>query len=266
MPFDAKEEFARLQQQYKDDPRQNSFNLLLLGESGTGKTFFLRTAKKPVHIDSFDPGGSKNLRKWIESGDVVVDAQYEGEDPRSPYAFEKWKKEFEYRLKNKYFDHIGTYVLDSATTWSEAIMNTILKKAGIAGEAPRFTKDYVPQKIEIRNQLRKCLDLPCNFVLTGHLEIKEDVDNEGRPMMKFRFMTTGKGMTTIPLLFDEVYVLSTRRTSSGPKYEMVTQNDGIHPARSRLAQDGLLKSVEDPDLKELLKKAGYPTEDKPKMI
>lgn len=266
MTFDPKEEFARIQQAYKDDPKQSSFNALVLGESGTGKTFLLRTARRPVHIDSFDPGGSKNLLDWIKSGDVVVDSQYESEDPTKPFAFSKWKKEFDYRLRGGYFDHIGTYVIDSATTWSEAIMNSILQKAGISGQAPRFTKDYVPQKIEIRNYLRKCLDLPCDFILTGHAEVKEDVDDQGRTVMKFRFMTTGKGVTTVPLLFDEQYFLITRRSPRGPEYKMIVQNDGIYPARSRLAGNNKLSPLEEPDIKKLLKKAGLPAEDKPKLI
>lgn len=266
MTFDPKEEFARLQQVYKDDERQSSFNVLLLGESGSGKTFLARTARKPVHIDSFDPGGSTSVRDLITSGDIVVDSQYESEDPTSPHAFPKWKKEFDYRVKNGYFDHIGTYIIDSSTTWSEAIMNSILKKAGISGQAPRFTKDYVPQKIEIRNYLRKCLDLPCDFILTGHAEAKDDIDEQGRSIIKFRFMTTGKGVTTIPLLFDEQYFLITRRSSKGPEYKMVVQNDGIYPARSRLAGNNKLNPLEDPDIKKLLKKVGFPAEDKPKLI
>jgi len=266
MLFDPKEEFARIQEAYRNDSKQSSFNALVLGESGTGKTFLLRTARRPVHIDSFDPGGSKNLLDWIKSGDVVVDSQYESEDPLKPFAFSKWKKEFDYRLKNGYFDHIGTYVIDSATTWSEAIMNSILQKAGISGQAPRFTKDYVPQKIEIRNYLRKCLDLPCDFILTGHAEMREDVDDQGRQVIKFRFMTTGKGVTTIPLLFDEQYFLITRRTSKGPEYKMIVQNDGIYPARSRLAGDSKLAPIEDPDIKKLLKKVGLPAEDKPRLV
>jgi|SRR6056297_1404814 len=258
-----KEEFERLRKAYAEDPRQSSFNVLLLGESGVGKTFMLRTARKPVHIDSFDPGGTKGLRPWIEKGEVLVDTKYEGEDPTKPFAYSEWKKDFKSRVDSGYFNHIGTYVIDSATSWAESIMNYILKQANIAGKAPRFTHDYVPQKMEIRNRLRECLDLPCDFVLIGHHEIMEDVDEEGRKTLRFKFMTTGKGVVTIPLLFDEIYSLVNKRNSTGVTRDLIIQNDGIHTARSRLAKDGKLNPREEPDFKKLLKKAGEKGEDKP---
>jgi len=165
-----KEEIAKLRQAYADDPKQKTFNLLLLGEMGTGKTFILRTARLPVHIDSFDPGGTKGLRDEIAAGKIIADTRYESEDRLRPFAYQIWKTEFMRRRSEGYFDRMGTYCLDSSTSWSEAVMNRILQKAKIEGEAPRFTKDYTPQKVEIQNMMRYMLDLPCDFVLTGHLE------------------------------------------------------------------------------------------------
>lgn len=254
-------EVEALRKYYNEDPRQQTFNILCLGESGTGKSFLASTARKPVHIDSFDPGGSKGLRKWISTGDIIVDSQYESEDPRKPTAFAEWKKNFDGRYREGYFEAFGTYMLDSATTWSSAIMNWLLNKAGIAGEAPRFTKDYTPQKVEINNCISKMLSLPCDFIMTGHLELKED-PNQGHI---FRFMTTGKGALTIPLLFDEIWITKTVAKANGTEYQILTQADGLYIARSRLAADGKLDRIEKPDIKYLRKKVGLSTEDKPKL-
>lgn len=253
-------EVAKLKEAYENDPRQHTFNLLLLGESGTGKTFLCRTARKPVHIDSFDPGGTKGLRDEIAKGEVIVDTSYESENPVNPGAFLSWKNTFDKRCRMGYFNHIGTYVLDSSSTWSDAIMNYILKKAGIAGEAPRFTKDYTPQKIEIRNWIKKMLDLPCDFILTGHLEAQKD-EIDGK--VRMRYLTTGKGTQTIPLMFDEIWVMEPKETSSGVQYRILTQATGTYTARSRLAKKSLLAQYEETDIKKLLKKAGLPTDDKP---
>jgi len=259
--LEIKKTVKELQDAYASDPRQKSFNALILGESGSGKSFLIRTARKPVHIDSFDPGGTKGLTPEIEKGEIVVDTRWEAEDPEQPFAFNKWKKVMKERIKTSYFDYFATYVLESATTWSEAIMNDILRKAKIPGEAPRWAHDYVPQKVAIRNWLRRCLDLPCDFILTGHLEGHKD-DVSGK--MAYRFMTTGKGVVTLPLLFDEIYVMAPKE-GSGDKIirRILTQATGEYVARSRLAKGGLLDTYEEADLKKILKKARMKTEDKP---
>ncbi len=257
---EVKAEAKRLAELYENDPRQKSFNALVLGELGTGKTFIARTARKPVHIDSFDPGGTKCVREEIKKHEVIVDSSYESEDRLNPFAYQQWKTNFEHRRKLGYFDHIGTYMIDSSTSWAETIMNRILQKAGIAGSPPRFTKDYTPQKIEIFNMLRWCLDLPCDFILTGHLEQFEDAEDK---TVRYRYMTTGKGAIIIPTLFDEVYIMTPKETSGGVKYRLLTKNTGTYTARSRLAAGGLLETYEEPNIKAILAKAGMDTQNKP---
>ena len=253
-------EVQALREAYSTDPRQSSFNILVLGEMGSGKTFLFRTARFPVHIDSFDPGGTKGLKEWISTGDIVVDSQYESEDRMKPWAFAKWEANFERRVKSGYFDQFGTYLIDSASSFSDAIMNSILKKSNIAGSPPRYTKDYTPQKTLIHNYLRLMLDLPCDFAMTGHLEPY----TSGEETM-FRFLVTGKGAIIFPTLFDEVYIMLPKTIGQKTAYRLLTQNTGTYLARSRLAANGKLDMYEDPDIKNLLKKAGLSTDDKPKL-
>lgn len=262
--LDARKQAAELAEKYKNDKKQSSFNLLLLGEMGSGKTFLIRTARKPVHIDSFDPGGSKGLSDLIATGDIIVDSRYESEKPLSPFAFAEWKSVMDSRVRSKYFDYIGTYMLDSSTTWSKAIMNDVLKKAGLAGSSPRFTKDYQPQKNAIENAIYEMLDLPCDFILTGHLEAFKDEAEGGK--VRFRYMTTGKGALVIPTLFDEIWVMDPKDSSNGVEYRVLTQNTGTYTCRSRLAKEGLLSQYEKPDIKAILKKVGRSTEDLPRLI
>lgn len=257
-----KKSVEELQNLYKSDPRQDSLNVLLLGETGSGKSYLFATARKPIHVDSFDPGGTKGLRDYIKRGDIIVDTRWEKEDPTNPSVYDKWRRVFDDRVSMGYFDLFGTYVLDSSTTWSESIMNWILKKAGLSGAPPRWAHDYVPQKIEVRNKIRKMLDLPCDFFITGHLEGSKDEVTGG---MSYRYMTTGKGVVTLPLLFDELWVMDPKETAKGVEYRILTRSTGRHLARSRLAKGGLLETYEKPDIKAILKKARLPTEDKPKI-
>jgi len=258
--LDAKLEAEKLLTMYYDTPRSGSFNFLLLGEIGTGKSFLLNTARKPIHLDCFDPGGTTNLVDMIKKGELIPDIRWEEEDPLTPSVFREWEKVMKERITNGYFNHFGTYCLDSSSTWSDAIMNQVLKSEGLAGQPPRWAHDYVPQKVKIQNWIRLLMRLPCDFILTGHLDGSKD-EVTGR--MSYRYMTTGKAAITIPLLFDEVYVMDPKTTSSGVEYRILTQSNGTYLARSRMAKDGLLKTHEKPDIKAMLKKCGFPTEDKP---
>lgn len=250
-----------VRQMYDSDPGQKTFSILLQGESGTGKTFILRTCRKPVWVDSFDPGGTKGLRSFIEKGEIIVDSRFENEDPSRPKVFDLWKKEMAKRTRAGLWDSIGTYCIDSCTTWSDAIMNWVQQAKGRAGEAPKFTQDYVPQKIQIRNWIKAIMkDVKCDFILTGHLRAIED---QVTGQTNYRFLTTGQGMVTIPLLFDEIWIALAQRKASGIVYQILTQGTGTYVARSRLSAEGRLSTYEEPDMKKLLKKAGLPTEDKP---
>jgi len=271
MAYDAAAELKRVQDFYKGDKLQKRFSALVTGETNAGKTFLLRTARRPVHIDSFDPGGTKGLRDLIASGDIVVDTRYEDDDPFSPKAYADWKRATDVRFQIGYYNQFGTYCLDSATTFGIAVMNYGLSNKGRSGEAPQMRVDYQPQKIEMTNYFRKLMNLPCDFILTGHLkEMRKvlSIDTKTgvvREEIKFRFYTTGQAVVTIPLLFDEIYVLTGKNDRDGVKREMLIDSLGEYIARSRLKSKGLLNAIEPPDLKALLKKAGFDAEDKPKL-
>lgn len=258
--LEAKKTAAELQELYKNDPRQSSFNLLLLGSYGSGKTFITRTARKPVHIDSFDPVGTTGLDEYIARGEIIVDARYEGENREEPWAYTEWKENYRERFRQGYFNHIGTYVLDSSTMWAESIMNWHLAKESRPGKAPRFTKDYTPQKIEILNILQTLLDLPCDFILTGHLEKDKDEDTG---TITYEYLTVGKAALIIPIKFSEIWVMLPEEGHSGTSYRILTQSSGMYHAASRLAKDGLLDMYEEPDIKAILEKVGRDSSDKP---
>jgi hypothetical protein len=260
--LDVKKKASEIQEMYKTDVHQGKSSILLCGESGSGKTKMVcNTAIKPVHIDSFDSGGTKlpSIRKQIEKGEVIADTRWEGDDPYNPDRFINWVTEMQHRMKIGYFDYLGTYFLDSCTVWSDTIMNQILKKAGIPAEPPRFTKDYNPQKVQILNWIKFMKKMPCNFITTMHLEAHKD---EVTGAISYRIMTTGKAVALIPLEFDEIYVASPKETSKGNEYRIITQNTGPYLASTRIGE-GVFDTYEKPDIKYLLGKAGLPTEDKP---
>lgn len=287
MPYDYTNELKKVRDYYEGDPLQKRFSALVTGETNAGKTFLLRTARKPIHMDSFDPGGTKCLlynpkgsfskfdslrTKENPEGQIIADTQWEADDPFSPDKFAKWMKATDIRFSIKYFENFGTYCLDSATTWGDAIMAYGLASKGRAGEAPRFRHDYTPQKVHMTNYIKKLMRLPCDFILTGHLRENRKVihiDPQSgiiREEVNYRFYTTGQAVVTIPLLFDEIYVLIGKDGQGrDPKREMLIDSLGTYIARSRLKGNGKLNATEPPDIKGILKKVKLSWQDKPRL-
>ena len=264
----SQEESARLRKEYSVNSRQQKFNLLLTGESGTGKTHLLRTARRPVHVDSFDPGGTKGLLDLIESGDVIVDTEYESEDPLKPSKFKRWQGLFEMRKSRKYFEAFGTYCLDSSTLWAEAVMNSLLAAGNRPGTAPLWQKDYVPQKVLINNSMRQILDLPCDVIVTGHLrpqfETQTSLGEDVAVLTGYRYLSTGQGAIIIPLLFDEIWVSLAETTRKGVEYSLLTEKFGLYLAKTRIGR-GKFQTKEEPNIANMLKKAGLDWKDKLKL-
>lgn len=267
-------EMEKLRNAYKQDPRQSSVRILLMGQSGTGKTRLIGTSRKPVHIDSFDPGGTLTIRKFINAGSIVADTAYELERPEKPSVFERWATDFENRFKSGYFEkYIQTYVLDSSTKWADSIMNFVLKKNGMSGEAPRF-QDYNTQKAIIQKCLSHILTLPCDVIVTGHLteEREKQVLEKGTKQAEFvdivtgyKYFTVGQGAITIPLLFDEKWITVCETVGVRNKYSLITAPYNLYKASTRIGAD-IFSSKEEPDICKLLEKAGWPTDDKEQPI
>ena len=185
----------------------------------------------------------------------------------------------EQRIKGKYFESIGTYCLDSCTTWSDSIMYWVQDQAEksdktgklkILGTAPRRNHDYVPQKAQINVWLKRILALPCDVIVTGHLYGEyerhhlDDGTTEER-LVSYRFMSTGKGTVTIPLPFSEMWIMLPRPSPRGVEYRILTGQSGMYRGSTRIGRDGKFETFEKADIRSLLKKAGWPTVDKEKL-
>jgi len=270
MPLEIHQrEIDRVRKYYESDEKQKGFNLLLLGHYGSGKTPILLTCRKPVWIDSFDPKGTVGLKKWIDKGEVIADTEYEDDDPYSPSAFTAWEKNFKKRYKSGFFDHLGTYVIDSSTTFTTAAMMCKMAEKGRAGNVPSMRKDYNPAKVVMQNYIRKCLNLKCDFILTGHLKTHDrllGIDKTTgieRREIRHRYDAIGQAANFIPLMFSEIYVAIPKETAKGIRPELLVSATGEFVARSKLCADGYLKDTEEADIKAILKKVGMNYKDKP---
>lgn len=257
--LDITTELANIRDIYKQNSRSRAFNALVYGDFGTGKTFSLKTCRRPILIHSFDPGGTQSLLTEIEEGWIVVDNRYEEEDGNRPTAYRAWEREFQRLRRINIFEQIGTYVIDSLTTWSEALMNATVQAntKNNLGEPPQL-RDYQIQMLTIRDTIKVCCGLPCDFILTGHVDMDKD-EISGR--MVTHPMVTGKLKQKLPLLFDEVWCTEAKAGPNGTTYSFITNSTGYYKARSRLAAGGKLQIRESQDYKKILKKVGRDASD-----
>ena len=240
-------------------------NMLVYGGVGVGKTTFCRTAALPIIYHSFDPGGHIPLTKTCpdfkslsESGNILV-FNYEDEDPADPQLFTRWQKEIKDQYNWGAFNLAGTFILDSVTTFGTAIMNHVMKMTGKVKDPRAIAEsaEFEPAKNLMMMAIRKILQLPCNVIVVAHEAQETD------PILGILRTPAfvGKQRTNIPLLFSEVYHMTSRITDKGFVAQVQTVTCQRIMARTRLG--GHVLGVYEPaNLREMCKKAGVPLRDK----
>lgn len=251
--LESKKTFSQIQSQYEEDPSEGTVNILTYGKPGSGKTNSLRTARAPVVVHSFDPGGTTTIRDEI--GDRIFVERFEQENAEDPTEFARWKKRFVELKQDGFFDEVGTYALDSLTNWSQALLNQVLKESGRTAQKPQFD-EWSAYTRYFRQHIKLCCQLPCDFIAIGHVQADKDEITGAR---ETEIAVQGRRIRSeLPLLFDELYFADTKEKSSGINYYFLTRNNGRYQARSRL---GLDKKI-DQDYKTALHRAGFSASDK----
>jgi len=247
-------------------------NFLVIGDYGSGKTYGMQFAPGPVLIHSFDPGGSNCIEQsQIDSGRVIVDNRFEEDSATEPKAYRAWEREF-YRLKQiNMFEHVGTYVIDSWTRFTSALMHEILKArkrkppklSADLGKDPDIIpemSDYLVHQKVLAQHISDIATLPCHTVVIAHMVIDKD-EKTGRTFAMVA-MDGRKFAQQMPSLFDEVYFAEGKPAGTTRKYEYRLTPSGIYIARSRLRRADVLQEREPQNLSLILKKAGMSWEDK----
>ncbi len=263
MPITITDELARVDQLYKESSAQKKLGCLLLGDVGVGKTTALTTARKPILVHSFDPSGAQSIKHLVGSDHgVFVDTFYEGEDRSNPTAYNAWRDKARELEQAGVFNAMGTYCIDSYTFFYPAVMNQVIKQTTIKRNygLPERT-DYRLAGIAIQDMIKSCMQLPCDFILTGHLSPVID-EATGRTFLSMH--VTPMLRVDVPALFSEIYILHARLTGPNKiERSLQTTYDGVAIAKTRLGANDKLGLREPVDFKALLAKAGLSTEDKP---
>ena len=299
--LNIKAEMADFEAMYKNNPSRDKMHALIIGDKGAGKTRLIETCPGPVFVFSFDPDGCKSVQAQVEEGKVVVDTRYEADEPQPapgvPAAYSLFMREFN-RLRRPapglpqgFLGLFGTVVLDSLTTLSNSLEWAILRNEGRVippveqGMQSSFAEKggvamRMPDWRTFRNEILKmarCFNtLPCHTIMMGHI-LREQ--NENTLAMDRTLMIPGKSKTELPMNTSEVYHLMVQKQKDQPKdlpvsipkcsdgmyRALLTINDGEFKGGTRMGGHGKLNVYEPPHIKNILKKAGYPYEDKPSL-
>jgi hypothetical protein len=274
MPLEPTKLLAEIEKRYEETSKQEKANFLIYGRAGSGKSHLISTAPGPILIHSFDPGGTRTIRALLDAGlkkKIYIDTRFEHEMSRKgspskgrpgfasegPYAYKLWETEFNTLSKNNVFDGLGTYVIDSGTGWLDAMLNEICQQEG-RRYAETQIQDYNKLQFFVADALSEVTNIPCNFIMTGHIDSYQD---KGDGKTYFSLLASGKGKVKIPSKFDEFYYLSAKEENGKIIRKLLTTINGKHEARTRIGS-GKFDMYEEPDVKKLLKKAGYSHEDK----
>lgn len=240
------EELKKIQENYKSNPRKDTTTVLLCGTSGAGKTFFSRTCPGPVLLDSFDPNGTDTIRSVIESNHIIADTRFEISKRKSnENPFSLWDIEYERRKRMNLFDEVGTYFIDSFTLMNHALINHV-------------KQDWQLWDKTLREIILDLGTLPCHVVMTAHLTLIKD-EITGKTVA--HILSPGQAKYWLPMLFSEVYVLVSTPSTKGLERKMITANNSYYVAKTRIGSNKF-ELFEEPNMKDLLKKANYPYEDK----
>lgn len=264
--LDIKKELADIASAYVERPRAGLSSMLIYSTPGAGKTTLLATAPAPVFIYQFDPDGCESVEDYILGTNgkpkLIYPKDFSVENPMKPTMFKAFAADLRNRKENKFFDYMGTVVIDSITTLAGYVMNWILtqgKKGSHVGEPPEI-QEWGLQIIKVRDIIYELLTLPCHIIVTGH----EGTDQDDLLKIFIGSVAITKGIRiAMPVLFSEMYRLKVKATSKGFERSLITSNDGIWVAKTRMGHDGKLGKEIPPNIKEALKIVGKSWEDKP---
>ena len=209
------------------EPSQQAVKVLVLGDYGTGKSYFARSFPEPIFLLDFDRGAVGYL------GRKVFVPDYFHQDVPVAQLFALLEKDLDLLIANQHPEGtFSTIVLDSLTTLTKSAMDLALAKRPIPPDQPPVWNVHYPiVKVYVDKLLDRLRRFSGYVVAIGHVEYqRDDVTGEILALPAL----TGKLQGYVPAIFDEVYFAEVTQTRDGRQYLMHLAPKAFKRARSRL--------------------------------
>lgn len=205
-------------------PDTSLIKAYVIGDPGTGKSVFASTFPSPGFVFDFDNGIDSYRGKDFDYECFPL-------DPKGWILFEKTLAQVRKDVaEGKY----KTVIVDSTTSMTDLAMERAMqidpKRSPTNG--PLWNVHYQMVKNLMEGRLRQIINLPCNVVVLGHMEIK--MNQETGAVIAVEPMLTGQLSTKIPGYFDEVYYTKTKQKEGKTIFQLQTVAKGYYKARSRM--------------------------------
>ncbi len=266
---ERKEDFLRfIEGEFKTDSHNESNNIMIIGFSKAGKTYTLKTCRKPILHISFDSNNLDSVRGWMQEneGAILPYTGCEQDDLHNPIAWKNYINIKGKLLQSGILENIGTLFIDSSTLMGNSMLWQILKKQRRNVDFDQGKKDKIRQSdwgillTTMRDEMINLVATPCDVVLTCHLGVDRDEDGD---VIGYFPLLSGQSKHMVPAVFSENYIIRVRKTSQGTERYFMIQPTNKYTCGSRFAQDDILEDEEPADIKAILKKAGRRHEDLP---
>lgn len=214
-----------------------NISILIIGDSGTHKTFFLGTVPG-LYVFDFDRGMAINRGKDIEY-DTFKDAPY-GSNAYNPkkgiYQWGKAWPAFVNRIntigadidKGKWERPLG---FDSLTTMSNSARSYVVSSANRQPEDGMRIQDWGMEMALLETVMDQLTTWPGIKIATAH--IQRDV-NTVMESVEYLPLVTGKLAGKLALYFDEVWYTKVAGKGEDKKFTLITESEGMYKqAKSR---------------------------------
>lgn len=205
----------------------STIKLLLLGDSGAGKTCGSCTFPGPVYLADFD-GKAGSAASFFKGQDDIlknVEVVNYKVSESMPYPAKNFNLFLSSLQKNNEFPY-RTIVVDSLTIFVEETLRWLIKENQHIPRPKSYVTnltcptDYNLLQLYLKELLGYVLNFPCNVIFTAHIAIEKD-EMTGE-ILRIPLMP-GKLAKKLPIYFEEVWRLYVNRDG-----KRVVQTDPDH--------------------------------------